>query len=85
MSEHSDHNSDLDEELEADSELLDVNHLEDLYREWFLDYASYVILDRAVPNIDDGLKPVQRRILHAMWELEDGRYNKAANIIGHKA
>ena len=54
-----------------------------MYESWFLDYASYVILDRAVPNIYDGLKPVQRRILHSMNELEDGRYNKAANIIGH--
>ena len=59
------------------------HHIEDMYESWFLDYASYVILDRAVPNIQDGLKPVQRRILHAMNELEDGRYNKAANIIGH--
>ncbi|MFW7378870.1 MAG: DNA gyrase/topoisomerase IV subunit A [Oligoflexus sp.] len=57
--------------------------VENMYQDWFLDYASYVILDRAVPNVEDGLKPVQRRILHAMFELEDGRYNKAANIIGH--
>jgi topoisomerase-4 subunit A len=54
-----------------------------MFQNWFLDYASYVILERAVPAIEDGLKPVQRRILHAMYELEDGRYNKAANIIGH--
>ncbi len=54
-----------------------------LYNNWFLEYASYVILERAVPYIDDGLKPVQRRLMHAMWELEDGRYNKVANIIGH--
>src|SRR5574343_830585 len=53
-----------------------------MYKEWFLDYASYVILERAVPHIDDGLKPVQRRILHAMKQLDDGRYNKVANIIG---
>ncbi|MDD3034783.1 MAG: DNA gyrase/topoisomerase IV subunit A [Bacteroidales bacterium] len=53
-----------------------------MYKEWFLDYASYVILERAVPHIDDGLKPVQRRILHAMKKLDDGRYNKVANIIG---
>lgn len=52
------------------------------FRNWFLDYASYVILERAVPHINDGLKPVQRRILHVMWEMEDGRYNKVANIIG---
>jgi topoisomerase-4 subunit A len=54
-----------------------------MFQNWFLDYASYVILERAVPAVEDGLKPVQRRILHAMYELEDGRYNKAANIIGH--
>ncbi len=53
------------------------------FRNWFLDYSSYVILERAVPHIDDGLKPVQRRILHVMWEMEDGRYNKVANIIGN--
>ena len=53
------------------------------FRSWFLDYSSYVILERAVPHIDDGLKPVQRRILHVMWEMEDGRYNKVANIIGN--
>lgn len=53
------------------------------YKEWFLDYASYVILERAVPHINDGLKPVQRRILHSMRELEDGRYNKVANIVGN--
>jgi topoisomerase-4 subunit A len=52
------------------------------YRTWFLDYASYVILDRAVPHIDDGLKPVQRRILHTMWEMDDGRFHKVANIVG---
>ena len=54
-----------------------------LYENWFLDYASYVILERAVPALNDGLKPVQRRILHSMKELEDGRYNKVANIIGN--
>ena len=74
-----DHN---DDEL-LDTALEDGNHLQDLYQNWFLEYASYVILDRAVPDIADGLKPVQRRIMHAMWELEDGRYNKAANVIGH--
>ncbi|GAB4326978.1 MAG: DNA gyrase/topoisomerase IV subunit A [Bacteroidales bacterium] len=58
-------------------------HLSGMYRNWFLDYASYVILERAVPDVQDGLKPVQRRILHAMKELDDGRYNKVANIIGH--
>ncbi len=54
-----------------------------MYREWFLDYASYVILERAVPGIDDGFKPVQRRIMHSMKDLDDGRYNKVANIVGH--
>ncbi|MDX9846209.1 MAG: DNA gyrase/topoisomerase IV subunit A [Tenuifilaceae bacterium] len=54
-----------------------------MFKEWFLDYASYVILERAVPHLDDGLKPVQRRILHAMKRLDDGRYNKVANIIGY--
>ncbi len=58
-------------------------HINGMYENWFLDYASYVILERAVPHINDGLKPVQRRILHSMWEKEDGRYNKVANIIGH--
>lgn len=58
-------------------------HLSGMYENWFLDYASYVILERAVPDLKDGLKPVQRRILHAMKNLDDGRYNKVANIIGH--
>ena len=57
--------------------------LSGMYQNWFLDYASYVILERAVPHINDGLKPVQRRILHAMKRLDDGRYNKVANIVGH--
>jgi topoisomerase IV subunit A len=60
-----------------------VVHLSGMYQDWFLDYASYVILERAVPNMTDGLKPVQRRILHSMKRLDDGRYNKVANIIGH--
>src|SRR5512138_486932 len=64
-------------------ELQQTIHLSDMYQAWFLDYASYVILERAVPELLDGLKPVQRRILHAMKELDDGRYNKVANIIGH--
>ena len=54
-----------------------------MYKDWFLDYASYVILERAVPAIYDGLKPVQRRILHSMKDLDDGRYTKVANIVGH--
>lgn len=59
------------------------HHLSGMYQTWFLDYASYVILERAVPDIHDGLKPVQRRILHSMKRLDDGRYNKVANIVGH--
>ena len=59
------------------------HQLSGMYQSWFLDYASYVILERAVPHIEDGLKPVQRRILHSMKRLDDGRYNKVANIIGH--
>ncbi len=69
-------------ELES-GKLEEVIHLDAMYQNWFLDYASYVILERAVPEILDGLKPVQRRLLHAMKELDDGRYNKVANIIGH--
>jgi topoisomerase-4 subunit A len=57
-------------------------NLSKMYQNWFLDYASYVILERAVPHISDGLKPVQRRILHAMKRMDDGRFNKVANIIG---
>ena len=60
-----------------------ITYLSGMYKEWFLDYASYVILERAVPALEDGLKPVQRRILHSMKELDDGRYNKVANIIGN--
>lgn len=58
------------------------HHLSGMFQNWFLDYASYVILERAVPDIHDGLKPVQRRILHSMKEMDDGRYNKVANIVG---
>src|ERR1700743_2539419 len=63
--------------------LHNVTSLGGLYENWFLDYASYVILDRAVPHINDGLKPVQRRILHSLKEMDDGRFNKAANVIGN--
>jgi len=67
-------------EIEA---LKNITKLGGMYKNWFLDYASYVILERAVPHMYDGLKPVQRRILYSMYRLEDGRYNKVANIIGH--
>ncbi len=60
-----------------------THHLNTMYQSWFLDYASYVILERAVPHIGDGFKPVQRRIMHTMKRLDDGRYNKVANIVGH--
>ena len=60
-----------------------IQTLKGMYKDYFLDYASYVILERAVPAVNDGLKPVQRRILHSMWEKDDGRYHKVANIIGH--
>ncbi|MBR5833840.1 MAG: DNA gyrase/topoisomerase IV subunit A, partial [Bacteroidales bacterium] len=56
--------------------------LSGMFKEWFLDYSSYVILYRAVPHIVDGMKPVQRRVLHAMWKIDDGRYTKVANIVG---
>jgi topoisomerase-4 subunit A len=67
---------------EKDESLHDSVPVTGMYKDWFLDYASYVILERAVPAIEDGLKPVQRRILHAMKEMDDGRFNKVANIIG---
>jgi topoisomerase-4 subunit A len=67
----------------TDRDTDDAIYVDDMYGDWFLDYASYVILERAVPHADDGLKPVQRRILHSMRELEDGRYNKVANVIGN--
>ena len=70
------------EEIQDESIKGEVIYLSGMYKTWFLDYASYVILERAVPYINDGLKPVQRRIMHAMREMDDGRYNKVANIIG---
>lgn len=79
----------LDEQFDESTSSQDqeVKHtitpLTGLYENWFLDYASYVILDRAVPHINDGLKPVQRRILHSLKEMDDGRFNKAANVIGN--
>jgi topoisomerase-4 subunit A len=70
-------------ETEEVQEMTKITRLEGMFENWFLDYASYVILERAVPHVYDGLKPVQRRILHSMKQLDDGRYNKVANIIGH--
>lgn len=77
-----------DESLHNAEEAQDLNQermitVTGMYKDWFLDYASYVILERAVPAIEDGFKPVQRRIMHALKELDDGRYNKVANVVGH--
>jgi topoisomerase-4 subunit A len=72
-----------DTPLGEDAHLGNVVQVQGLYKDWFLDYASYVILERAVPHINDGLKPVQRRILHSLWEMDDGRFNKVANVIGN--
>lgn len=96
MSKETNHQDDIeleDEELQTDQhsdyqpadrfDASAVHHLSGMYKNWFLDYASYVILERAVPHIEDGLKPVQRRILHSMKRMDDGRYNKVANIVGH--
>jgi topoisomerase-4 subunit A len=70
--------------LNNDTEAVEtITKITGMYKEWFLDYASYVILERAVPSLEDGLKPVQRRIMHSMKDLDDGRYNKVANIVGH--
>src|SRR5579885_230191 len=77
-----DNNEEPQGEQTKGEEASHVIHLSQLYENWFLDYASYVILERAVPSVEDGLKPVQRRILHAMREMDDGRFNKVANIIG---
>ncbi len=74
-----DHFYDQDEINSEDT----ITKVTGMYKDWFLDYASYVILERAVPAIEDGFKPVQRRIMHSMKELDDGRYNKVANIVGH--
>ncbi len=78
-----------DEDFESEAEMNETDELghvikvSGMYENWFLDYASYVILERAVPHVNDGLKPVQRRILHSMKEMDDGRYNKVANIVGN--
>jgi len=90
-SDENEENQEFDASVSSDSSMVNaiwdvdatrINHLPGMYRGWFLDYASYVILERAVPHINDGLKPVQRRILHAMRRMDDGRFNKVANIIG---
>ncbi|WP_370408563.1 DNA gyrase/topoisomerase IV subunit A [Tenacibaculum dicentrarchi] len=81
-----DNSSDLEMPEETSEEIDNtetITKVTGMYKEWFLDYASYVILERAVPSLEDGLKPVQRRIMHSMKDLDDGRYNKVANIVGH--
>jgi topoisomerase-4 subunit A len=75
-----DENLNDNSELESEESLIPISGM---YKDWFIDYASYVILERAVPAIEDGFKPVQRRILHSMKDLDDGRFNKVANIVGH--
>ncbi|WP_324719020.1 DNA gyrase/topoisomerase IV subunit A [Salinimicrobium sp. HB62] len=82
LNDHQDDQFEQNEELESgNSEVL--TRVTGMYKDWFLDYASYVILERAVPALEDGFKPVQRRIMHSMKDLDDGRYNKVANIVGH--
>jgi topoisomerase-4 subunit A len=86
MSEEINEHEEFDEELhqtENNEATETITRVTGMYKEWFLDYASYVILERAVPAINDGFKPVQRRIMHSMKDLDDGRYNKVANIVGH--
>ena len=75
-----------DEDLNIDTnydQAESITRVTGMYKDWFLDYASYVILERAVPSVEDGFKPVQRRIMQSMKDLDDGRYNKVANIVGH--
>jgi topoisomerase-4 subunit A len=79
----SEDNENIQETNPGESNLGNVLQVQNLYEGWFLDYASYVILERAVPHINDGLKPVQRRIMHSLWEMDDGRFNKVANVIGN--
>ncbi len=86
MAEEIEENEERDDEFENDDtseQLENVIQISGMYKEWFLDYASYVILERAVPHLHDGLKPVQRRILHSLREMDDGRFHKVANVIGN--
>lgn len=73
----------IEEQINDNHQDVHVNKITGMYKDWFLDYASYVILERAIPDIFDGLKPVQRRIMHSLKELDDGRYNKVANLVGN--
>tara|TARA_R110001632_G_scaffold36869_7_gene93148 strand:- start:495 stop:3164 length:2670 start_codon:yes stop_codon:yes gene_type:complete len=83
INDHEEHEEELENQQESTEPQETITRVTGMYKEWFLDYASYVILERAVPGINDGLKPVQRRIMHSMKDLDDGRYNKVANIVGH--
>ena len=83
MSEELNNEEELNSQEETTENSETITKVTGMYRDWFLDYASYVILERAVPAIEDGFKPVQRRIMHSMKDLDDGRYNKVANIVGH--
>lgn len=83
MSEMEENNSAQNDPKNQSASGAEVTPLGGMYKDYFIDYASYVILERAVPGIEDGLKPVQRRIMHSMYELEDGRYNKVANVVGN--
>ncbi|MDO1514659.1 DNA gyrase/topoisomerase IV subunit A [Maribacter confluentis] len=88
MEENDDLNEEINDNLSEDNSINTENsealtRVSGMYKDWFLDYASYVILERAVPAIEDGFKPVQRRIMHSLKELDDGRYNKVANVVGH--
>ena len=80
---HKNFEDETEQEQSSNGAIKKTRHIQAHYKTWFLDYASYVILERAVPALDDGLKPVQRRILHSMKQMDDGRFNKVANIIGH--
>ncbi|PIF01237.1 MAG: DNA topoisomerase IV [Maribacter sp.] len=83
LNEAQNENPSTDDNTGAKENGYELTKVTGMYKDWFLDYASYVILERAVPAIEDGFKPVQRRILHALKELDDGRYNKVANVVGH--
>ena len=80
MIEEENFNEDLESENQSDDSLIPISGM---YKDWFIDYASYVILKELFLLVEDGLKPVQRRILHSMKDLDDGRFNKVANIVGH--
>lgn len=83
MQEEKDNNINEEENNRSDASQDTITKVDGMFQDWFLDYASYVILERAVPGIDDGFKPVQRRIMQSMKDLDDGRYNKVANLVGH--